>query len=510
MSGRWLTKKQVKIYMNCRNEGKTQEQSSAKADISERSGRNIEKGRRNDPGIKRRSGRTRKDPLALVWSKDILPMLKYEPSLQPLTLLEHIQLTYGPEAYPDSILRTLQRRVKDWRHQEGPCQEVMFSQKHYAGKQALSDFTEFNDIEVTIKGVVFPHKLYHFRLMFSGWSYVQVIQGGESYAALSEGLQNALWLLGGAPLEHRTDSLSAAFKNLTVDAAKDQTEQYTQLCSNLEMKATRNNKGVSHENGGVESPHGHIKNRIRQAFLLRGSYDFNDVEAYQDWIEEIVNKHNARNAKKIMIELPALQPLPNFKSADFRVYSAKVSTSSTIKVTTSLYTVPSKLIGANLQIHQYHDHLDCYHGSQFIMRLKRVFGEGKKRRAKNIDYRHVIDSLIKKPGAFYNYQHRDALFPTDVYHAIWHIIDKNLLALDASKFMVGLLFLAAKKTCEKALGDQVLLLLNEGEQPCLKALKQQFGLVTKVSIPVIEVTQHALNQYDNLIPQKETLCHDIC
>jgi hypothetical protein len=144
------------------------------------------------------------------------------------------------------------------------------------------------------------------------------------------------------------------------------------------------------------------------------------------------------------------------------------------------------------------------------MRIDRVFGEGKKRRAKNIDYRHVIDSLVKKPGAFYNYQHRDALFPTDVYHAIWRIIDKQLLALDASKLMVGLLFLAAKQTCEKALGDEVLSLLNEGGQPFLKALKQQFGLVLKVSIPVIEVAQHALNQYDYLIPEQEVLCHDVC
>ena len=509
MSGRWLTKKQVEIYMNCRIEGKTQKQSSAKADISERSGRDIEKGKRKDPELKVRSWRTRTDPLGSIWLSDIVPLLKAEPSLQPLTLLEHIQLTYDPETYPDSILRTLQRRIKDWRHKYGPSQEVMFSQQHYAGQQCLSDFTEFSDITITIKGAGFVHKLYHFRLMFSGWSYMQIIQGGESYAALSEGLQNALWLLGGSPCEHRTDSLSAAFKNLSASAAKDQTEQYTQLCSNLGMKATRNNKGVSHENGGIESPHGHVKNRIRQALLLRGNYDFKSIDDYQLWIQDIVNKHNARNAKKITIELPALKPLPNFKSADFRVYSAKVSSSSTIKVTTSLYSVPSKLIGANLQIHQYHDHLDCYHGSQLIMSIKRVFGTGKKRRAKNIDYQHVIDSLVKKPGAFYNYKHRDALFPTDVYHAIWHIIDKKLLALDASKLMVGLLFLAAKRTCEQALGDYVLSLLNKSEFPCLKALKLKFGLVSNVAIPVVEVEQHNLSQYDNLIPQQEELYHEV-
>ena len=129
MSGRWLTKKQVEIYMNCRSKGKTQAQSSAKADISEKSGRSIENGKRDDPHIKHRAWRTRKDPLGAIWLTEIIPLLELESSFQPLTLLEHIQLTYGAEQYPDSILRTLQRRVKDWRHQEGPAQEVMFSPK---------------------------------------------------------------------------------------------------------------------------------------------------------------------------------------------------------------------------------------------------------------------------------------------------------------------------------------------------------------------------------------------
>lgn len=499
MSGEWLTQKQVDIYMSCRKSGKTQAVSAAKSGISERSGRNIEKGKRQAPQEKARHWRTRKDPLVDVWESELLPLLRSEPTIQPMTLLEVIQANHSIERYPDSILRTLQRRVKDWHHLHGPECEVIFEQKHHPGQQGISDFTEFTDIIITIKGEKFTHKLYHFRLTYSGWSYMQIIQGGESYAALSDGLQNALWLLGGAPKEHRTDSLAAAFKNMSKSDQDDQTQMYADLCQHLNMKATRNNRGVSHENGAIESPHGHLKRRIKQALLLRKSYDFDSVDDYQAWLNDVVDKHNQRNAKKVVAELPALQELPSLKAANYRVYSAKVSSASTIKVTTSLYSVPSRLIGAYLQIHQYDAYLDCFYGNQFIMSLPRVFGSGSKRRAKHIDYRHVIDSLRKKPGAFYNYQHREALLPNDVYRAIWLMLDKKLLPIDAAKYMIGLLYLSAKQNCEQELGQYVLSAFNRGQWPELKSLQKQFGLNVETQTPVITIEQHPLSQYNDLL-----------
>lgn len=191
---------------------------------------------------------------------------------------------------------------------------------------------------------------------------MKVILGGESYTALAEGLQNALWCLGGSPKEHRTDSLSAAFKNLSSEDENDQTQRYRDFCVYYGMTPTRNNRGVSHENGGIESPHGHLKRRIKQAFLLRGSCDFDSVEAYQSWIEKIVSQHNRRNAKAVDIEKLALQPLPTYKTADYTVLPVKVSSSSTMRVKASLYTVPSRLKGTSLQVHLYHDCLSCYLG----------------------------------------------------------------------------------------------------------------------------------------------------
>ena len=509
MSGRWLTINQVEIYMKSRKEGQVQVVSAAKSGVSERSGRAIEKGQRIDPHTKERGWRTRPDPFVNVWSSELKPMLQHSPSLSALTLLEHLQSKHGGDVFPDSLLRTLQRRVKLWCHQDGPACEVMFRQEHAPGYFGLSDFTELKGITVTIQGKALSHLLYHFRVIYSGWSYLKVILGGESYAALAEGLQNALWMLGGSPKEHRTDSLSAAFKNLSTETKDDQTKQYHDFCDHYGMTPSRNNRGVSHENGGIESPHGHLKRRIKQAFLLRDSYDFDSVEAYQGWIEQITHQHNRRNAKAVDIEKLALQPLPTYKTADYTVLPVKVSSTSTIQVRTSLYTVPSRLVGSNLQVNLYHDRLCCYLGGVLVAKLHRVYGQGKKRRASNIDYRHVIDSLAKKPMAFFSSQLRNELLPNAQYRQIWQSVSSLLPARDAARLMVGLLHLAATANCETALGEQVAKVLLEGNIPSLKALQQFWGIVNIKHYPIVDVAQHTLESYNQLIPDAQEICHAV-
>lgn len=507
MSGQWLTSNQLEIYMKAIKEGKTQAVSAAKSGMSERSGREIEKGRRIDPRTKLRTWRTRVDPFEAVWSNELEPMLRESPSLSALTLLEYLQSTYDGDSFPDKLLRTLQRRVKNWLHQKGPGREVMFRQEYVPGYMGLSDFTELKEITVTIQGKALKHLLYHFRVIYSGWSYLKVVLGGESYTALAEGLQNALWCLGGSPKEHRTDSLSAAFKNISTHDKEDQTKQYHDFCTHYGMSPSRNNRGVSHENGGIESPHGHLKRRIKQAFLLRGSCDFNSLEAYQCWLEQITNQHNRRNAKGVDIERLALQPLPTYRTADYTLLPAKVSSCSTIQVRTSLYTVPSRLIGTNLQVHLYHDSLSCYLGGTLVAKLNRVYGKGTLRRAKNVDYRHVIDSLVKKPMAFFKSQLRDALLPNAIYRKIWQDLTDRLPARDASRLMVGLLHLAAKADCETALGELVTQELLVGVTPSLTELKKRWGIAQTSSCPIVDVTQHALESYNQLIPVNKEVSH---
>jgi len=422
MSGKQITQQQVNLYMNKRKEGLVQTKAAAQAAISDRTGRRIEYGQLQPQKGKIRRGRTRQDPLAEAWEVNLLPKLEAEPLLSPMTLLEVLQKEY-PGDYPDTILRTLQRRVKQWKALYGPEKEVMFLQEHPVGEQGLSDFTTLKEIKITIEGKPFHHLLYHFRLAFSSWSYMKVIYGGESYTALTAGLQEALWRLGGSPREHRTDHLSAAFKNYrgqkSKEIKKELTERYEAFCRHYQMKATNNNLGEAHENGGIECPHGHLKRRIRQALLLRSSSDFKDIATYQTFIEEIVQQHNRRNAKLVEVERKQLQPLPSYKTTDFDEVTVKVTSSGTIHVKRVTYTLPSRLIGEKLRAHVYDDKIECYLGSTLVFKSERSYPKDKSHRVKVIDYHHLIGSLKKKPQAFRYCQFRNDLLPNNDYRLIW-------------------------------------------------------------------------------------------
>ncbi len=239
-----------------------------------------------------------------------------------------------------------------------------------------------------------------------------MVLGGESCAALSEGLQEALWRLGGAPLEHRTDSLSAAYRNLSADEREDLTRRYGELCEHYGMRPTRNNRGISHENGAVESPHGHLKRRVSQALLLRGSTDFESLEAYREFVDGVVRRFNLRCAEALSVERQKLLKLPERRTTDFTELSVRVTTSSTIEVKRVLYTVPARLVGERLRLHLHDDRIEAYVGAALAVTLPRVCAVSPARRARCVDYRHVIGWLVRKPQAFRHSQLRDDLLPS--------------------------------------------------------------------------------------------------
>ena len=497
MPGKWIHPCQVELYMRARSQNFTQAVAAAKAGIAERSGRSIEQGKHCDPKGTCRA-RRRPDPLGAVWESELCPLLEQQPALAPITLLEQLQDRY-PGAYPDTMLRTLQRRVKQWRHLSGPEKEVVFRQTHVPGRQGLSDFTQLKGLTICIAGRPFSHLLYHFRLAYSHWSAMKVIQGGESYAALSEGLQDALQQLGGCPTEHRTDSLSAAFKNRSAKEQEDMTVRYDALCRHYGMIPTRNNRGKGHENGSIESPHGNLKRRIKQALLLRGNYQFDSVTDYQHFITRVVTQSNKRNAKLLETERPTLLSLPITKIDNYQECRAVVSSSSTITVRRVTYTVPSRLQGAVLNVHIYHDRLMCYVSGQHVVNMTRVIPEGGKR-GRQVNYRHLIHSLVKKPQAFRYSRLRDDLLPDAHYRSIWCAIDKSLPPQEACRMIVGLLYLAATQDCEKALGEVVLAKLNQGQSLSLKKLQAQFCRTQDKQYTAILVPQHTLAHYNQLIP----------
>lgn len=488
MSGKHITQLQENIYMKNRQAGCRQETSAAKAGMSIRSGRRIEKGQRQD--TKERHWRTRKDPLEAVWGSELIPLLEREPSLTGITLWDYLDEKY-PEHYPEHLLRTLQRRVKHWQATQGPKKDVIFRQSVPAGHQGLSDFTHPNTA-ITIAGEPFAHLLYQFRLAYSGWRSVHIVQGGESYSALADGLQNALHQLGGVPKEHRTDSLSAAY----VNAAQKQrlTDAYQALCQHYGMRPATNNLGVSHENGAIEAPHGSLKRRIEQAIKLRGSADFSSIRAYRDFIDHLVGKLNKCCKGRLAEEQQVLMWLPRHRFIDYTELTVKVTTSSTISVKRGLYTVPSRLIGENVRVHLYHDRLACFVGQTPVITLPRVYPATPTGRARRIDYRHIIHSLAAKPQAFRFSQFRDELLPSPQYRQLWRQAKQQFTPQEACKWMVAVLRFAADYDCEGSLACELMRQTEQGQLPDLKSLQARY--LQHSEPPPIPVRQHPIADYD--------------
>lgn len=504
MAGKYITEQQVKLYMKSReNRALTQETCSAKAGFSPRSAHTIECGHHHTQQPKKiRDYKTRKCALDDIWTNELVIMLEANPELQPKTLLIYLQRTYvddsGLPLYEDSILRTLQRRVADWCARHGESKDVIFPQIHIPGQQSLSDFTHMDRSEILIQGMVFKHMLYHFRLVYSKWSYVKVIQSGESFQALSQGLQEALFHLGGSTKEHRTDSLSAAFKNLTEEAKRDTTMQYHALCLHYGMEPTRNNKGESHENGSVESSHGHVKNRIAQELILRGSNDFSSLQAYEAWVQEIVLNSNRRNSKQFSVEKAALQPLPENKVMDYELLSVTITSLSIMVVRNMTYSVPSRLAGHTLTLHLYQHSIEAYLGSSQVISIKRKYRHEQKTRYV-IDYHHIIHALIKKPRAFRFCQYRNEILPNDTYRRIWEYLDATESKDVAPKIMLRVLKLAADYDCEALLGQQVLAVIQSKAPVDIQHIESQFN-ISNPTLPIVDCEQHALVHYDDYIP----------
>lgn len=504
MSGCYITEQQVKLYMKYRKENQlTQIASAAKTGISARSGYTIEKGKHHTQSPKcRRQYKTRVSAIDSIWENELLRMLEDNPDLQAMTLFIYIQRTHcdshGKPLHNKSILRTLQRRVADWKAKYGPGKNVIFPQSHLPGKQGLSDFTHMKSLGITIKQKPFNHMLYHFRLVYSKWSYVSIIQGGESFQALSEGLRQALEALGGVPEEHRTDSLAAAYKNRHGSSATELTERYEELCQHYGMRPTRNNKGMSHENGSVESSHGHLKNRIAQELILRGNRDFSSVTAYECWVQDIVANSNKRNSVNVASEKIALQPLPYQRAMDYELLSIKVSSLSIIVIRNMTYSVPSRLAGHTLTVHLYQKQIELYLGHTSVAVLNRQYKRpGLSRYV--INYRHIIHALIKKPGAFRYCKYRDEIIPNETYQQIWTYIDQTYDASSAPKLFLRLLKLAADYDCEEAIGIYMIKCIKHNRPFHIADIEARFNTSNPV-LPRLHSQQHALASYNRYIP----------
>lgn len=490
MPGKKITNWQRKLYMEARSKGKTQKVAAAQAGFCERSARNI----LNNSFYKERTWRTRQNPFQDVWDRELVPLLEENPKLQAKTLLCWLQEKY-PGQYPDSKLRTLERRVREWKIVFGPEKEIIFRQEHPPGWQAISDFTNCNALSVTIQNEPFEHILYHFRLPYSGAEHADVVLGGESFTALAEKLQDALWTIEGVPETHRTDSLSAAFKNLSSKEQDDLNQAYDELCKHYGIRPTRNNKGVSHENGSIESSHRHLKNRIDQALMIRGTRDFTSISEYRDFIRDLIKKHNQRIKKALSEERQHLSPLPERRTVDFTEERVSVTTCSTINIKSVIYSVPSKLIGANLKVHLYDDRLECFCGGVKVITLPRCRNHKKKKR---IDYRHLIGSLSRKPQALRNFIWKEYMFPTFAFRQTWELLEQNLDEWKSCREYVKILKEASINGREEIINKYLEKCIESGTLPSSEGVKSLFEK-EKTVIPEQKPLNLDLKSYDQLI-----------
>lgn len=477
MPGRHITNRQVASYMHARQRGCSQIKAANAADISERTGRGLDHGGRAVRGP--RAYRTRVDAFAAVWSSEIEPLLRQDAQLQPRTLFAALQRGH-PGEFKDGQVRTLERRVRQWRAVHGPAQVMMFPQEHPPGWQALLDFTVCNELAVTISGVALPHRLGHVCCPHSGWQFAHLIFGGESYPALAETLRLAFDALGGVPQTLRTDSLSAAYRNLRQQ--EDLTLRFEALCRHYGCSPTRNTLGVAHENGAVESPNGHLKTQLDQELRLRGSRDFATVDAYRALVAEIVARANAPRAVALADERAALAPLPRFAGVTWTEALGTVSRWSLITVLGIAYLVPSRLIGHRLVVRIYDDRLEFFSGHQCVHQSERSHDPGRRR---SVSYHHCIDSLVKKPGAFARLIYRDELHPGHAYARTWERLRERLGEHAACRTYVRLLHLAHRHVCEAALGARLEALLASDDLPNAEALRAEFAAPAPSTVPIL-------------------------
>jgi len=358
--------------------------------------------------------RTRPDPLARIWD-EVTRMLREAPELESKTLFEHFLARPGSGLEPGHM-RTFYRRVRHWRATQGPEREVFFAQERQPGQLLQLDWTYARELRVTIQGQLLDHLFCHCVLPYSDWQWATRCVS-ESFLSLVSGLQATFQELGKSPGMLGTDHSSAATHELEQRPGRPRgyNADYLELCTHYDLTPLTINVGCPHEQGDVESQNRHLKRRLEQHLLLRGSRDFVLVEEYDEFVRGVLRAANAKRQKRLAEELASMRPLPSTRLAEYREFEPVVSSQSLIRVNKHTYSVPSRLIGHTLRVEQHEAQLRVYLGREFLFELPRLRGD----RGSVVDFRHVIGALLRKPGAFIHYRPREALYPSAVYRAAY-------------------------------------------------------------------------------------------
>ncbi len=489
-----VTDQQVRRLKMLIKREKTKAIAAAKAGMDEKTARKYVKSNKQPSEIKKNHNwQTRQDPFETSWEQ-IKELLEANPGLEAKTIFEYLQRE-KPGEYQDGQLRTLQRRLKYWRATEGPAKEVFFPQVHRPGELSESDFTYMKGLGITIRGELFDHLLYHFVLTYSNWE-TGTICFSESFESLSAGYQNAVWELGGVTKKHRTDRMSSAV-NKDCNPEKF-TKRYKALLRHYGVEPQRTNPARANENGDVEQRHYRIKRAISQSLMLRGSRDFSSRQEYEQFLGKIFDQLNAGRQKKLEEELSVLRRLPARKLDDYKPAEVTVSPSSTIHVQHNTYSVHSRLIGERVLVKIYVDYLEVWYAQRKVEHIPRLRGESKYR----IDYRHIIDWLVRKPGAFKNYRYKSEMFPSSYFRMAYDYL-KRENPLRAHKEYIAILYMAAKEG-ESLTESAIRYLLSREQVLSAESVRQIITQDSQMpSITDIAIDEVSLKAYDELLNIRE-------
>jgi hypothetical protein len=486
-----VTDNQVRRLRKLSNTEQNQEIAAAKAGMDPKTARKYLAVNRLPSEIRKvRHWRTRPDPFQEVWEL-VRQQVEESPGLEAKTLFEWLQREY-PGRYADGQIRTLQRRIKQWRAIEGPAQEVYFSQQHEPGRLCASDFTRMGELGITIGGQTLDHLVYHFVLTYSNWE-TGTICYSESLESLSEGWQNAVWELGAVPAEHRTDSLSSAVNNMS--NLEEFNRRYEGLMKYYGVKPQHTNAASPHENGDAEQSHHRFKRAVDQALLLRGSRDFASLEEYARFLQNLFAQRNAGRRQRLAEELAVMRELPERRMESARRELVKVDSGSLIHVDRNAYSVNSRLIGERVEARVYLDHVEVWYAQKKVEDLPRLRGRAKHR----VDYRHIIEWLVRKPGAFENYRYKEDLFPSSRFRMAYDALQETAPGRAVKEYL-RILKLAAEEG-EVAVAEALRELLEGKTEATITAdsireLLPKLGALSPVT--VVEVAMPDLASFDAL------------
>lgn len=481
-----ITTKQVKLLMkNLKKYNK--ETAAAKAGMDRKTARKYINNKKL-PG-ETKANYTRTVPTIFAeHSDELAKMLEASPGLQAKTLITYLSRKY-PDKYKLSQLRSLQRYIHDWKALYGSSQPIIFSQDIQPGKQSQSDYTCMNDLNVTINGALLKHLLFHFMLPYSRWESINLCYS-ESFDTLVCGYEKAVWELGCTASEHRTDNLTAATH--AMGSRREFNDCWRQFMAYYKITPTTNNVGVSNENGSVEKSHDTLKNAIAQELMLRGSANFTTIEDYVVFIENIVTGRNATRQDQLLVEMEHFVELPDKKWHAPTVIRVRVSSGSIVQILGVPYSVPSRLIHYMLKAYIYPDKIVLFYGNKNLQTMPRSATNS----LTGINYRHLIDGLVRKPAAFANYKYHEAMFPRLCFRKAYDALRVNIPA-NADKQYLKLLQLA-KLNSEQEVAAALELLLEKNHLPLVNSVKSLIDTKNQEHLG-IKVYQPNVADYDYLL-----------